>query len=312
MSTWLKEEIEFICKNLEKDPKEVFKKFNKKMNPDRSYKSFIYQFNKQKNLQEPKFLTKEEIDGLLNAAEEHFQEKEKCDGSTECKVKKALEDVEKVIMSGKEEIKVISDKIQIEINNKIETIDLLEVKENLRSKLNLFKTKSKEILDNLEKQKNEMKPKIEDKIDEAIVYTGVLKYNIEEKFKKIEPELESVFNEIKIESSGVMDKISEESKSFLNNLKAKLEEFKPKEPETKKSNIDENVDDSIKDVEETNENKISLNPNGTKLKDYKDFILDQKEKGMKSKDVLSYLHANTNLSKDIDKSKIRKFINKNS
>ena len=312
MSTWLKEEIEFICKNLEKDPKEVFKKFNKKMNSDRSYKSFIYQFNKQKNLQEPKFLTKEEIDGLLNAAEEDFQEKEKCDGSTECKIKKTLEDVEKVIISGKEEIKVISDKIQIQINNKIETIDLLELKENLRSKLNLFKTKSKEILDNLEKQKNEMQPKIEDKIDEAIVYTGVLKHNIEEKFKKIEPELESVFNEIKIESSGVMDKISEESKNFLNNLKAKLEEFKPKEPETKKSNIDENVDDSIKDVEETNENKISLNPNGTKLKDYKDFILDQKEKGMKSKDVLSYLHANTNLSKDIDKSKIRKFINKNS
>lgn len=310
MAKWEKEELEFIEKNLHRDPKEVFKKFTKKMNSDRSYKSFIYQFNKQKNLQEPKFLTKEEIDGLLNAAEEHFQEKEKCDGSTECKIKKALEDVEQTILDGKESIKNVLDNVEKEISKKIENIDLVEVKSKLNEKLDLFKSKSKEVLENLEKQKNEIKPKVEDKIDEAIVYTGVLTHNIGEKIKKMEPEIKVVCEDIKIETSNFMNKMSEESKNFLNNLKAKLEEFKPKETETNKSDIEEYVDNFFKQVDDPHQNNFVLNTNGTKLKDYKEFILNQKRKGLKTKDILSYLHANTNLSKDIDKSKIRKYIKK--
>lgn len=341
MAKWLKEEIEFIEKNLMKDPKEVYKKFNKKINSDRSYKSFIYQFNKQtseyekevKDLEDNLITSKEVFDEIIKQTKD---DDIMVNLSKKCQIKEKLEDLEQTLIAGKLEVKNVFEKIQKEIKEKIQDINVKEIKDNVSKNLDVLNDKVKDTLNLMEKHSNELKPKINEVIDETITLAGSIKTKVEDKVKVVEPKLDEIVETIKETSDQLIDesniflkKLKKEGYSLVDSFKEKLEELKkstedrinPKEKveekefvEEKEDPIEEYVKNFVKSVEETevSEKKSNKEKDDTKMKYYKDFILEQKSKGMKTKDVLSYLHYNTNLDKKINKVDLRQFIKKHS
>lgn len=316
MAKWLKEEIEFIEKNLMKDPKEVYKKFNKKINSDRSYKSFIYQFNKQtseyekevKDLEDNLITSKEVFDEIIKQTKD---DDIMVNLSKKCQIKEKLEDLEQTLIAGKLEVKNVFEKIQKEIKEKIQDINVKEIKDNVSKNLDVLNDKVKDTLNLMEKHSNELKPKINEVIDETITLAGSIKTKVEDKVKVVEPKLDEIVEVIKETSDQLIDesniflkKLKKEGYSLVDSFKEKLEELK-KSTETS-VDLTEEVKVKEKEVEDVS------TKDDTKMKFYKEFILDQKSKDMKTKDILSYLHYNTNLDKKINKADLRKFIKKHS
>lgn len=320
MKKWTEEEIKFIEKNLMDKPTDVFKKFVKKFKSDRSYKSFIYQFNKQFSKHEQD--VEDYVKDSVKITEEDLNVK-KCDGSSGCKIKTKIKEIEKDFVKNKEEICKIVDNIKDNITKKIEDskididVDMKDVKEEVLKNLTILKNNFSELLNKIEQSK--IKPKVENFIDETIVVAGVLKHNIKQ---DIIPEIKEKITNVVLNSEDVLNRIIEDGKTVVTDVKTKVESC-DKLTKVKKDTISlvKNIKTKIQEIKEKDQNlddnKYCENPlcndknlDDTKLKFYRDFILTKKASGLKIKDILSYLHYNTNLDKNITKYDIKKFIKK--
>lgn len=151
------------------------------------------------------------------------------------------------------------------------------------------------------------------KIEPLVKQTEEMIQEVKEKVKNTDIDLNNVSTKL----TSLFSKIEEKAIEFetkLETLVGKAEvSIKDTIEKVKVSCSKEEVtkDEVTKDEIVVESPKVDASKDGKKLKHYKEKILELKENGNKTKDILDYLLYNTNLDSSTTKEDLKKFIKKN-